>query len=216
MVVDDRRRFQRLRLAKPILAQMHGHNVLILDIGINGAFIEHYGEMAPGDRFNLSFRWQGQEVEFVCEVARTSVVRAPGGDLESSVCHTGVRFVEPVGESDAYLQDLIATFIGRILAAQKANASGDNSDAAILAQIGAARRSRSRGFVTYRLKSGKWWRVPSSSSKQPLDGFTVSAHEDEEELETLCHAYEHGDDETRSLIRLVAELSTLSVVLKPI
>jgi hypothetical protein len=211
MVADDRRQFQRLRLSKPILGLMRGHNALILDVGITGAFLEHYGEATPGDRFNVKFRWQGQDVEFVCEVARTTVVRTPAGDLENSVCHTGVRFVEAVGDSAERLQDMIATFIGRILAAQKANASGDPSDAAILSQIGEARRSRLRGFVSYRLRNDNWWRVPTDSAKQPIDGFTVSAHEDEEELETLCHAYEHGDEETRSMIRLVAELSTMSV-----
>ena len=194
---------------------MRGHNALILDIGINGAFIEHYGTLTRGDRFNLAFRWQGEDIEFVCEVARTTVIRAPGGDLQSEVCHTGVRFVEPVGESDERLQDMIAMFIGRILAAQKANAGGDASDASILAQIGEARRSRSRGFISYRLKSGSWWRVPTTSSKQPLDGFTVAAHEDEEELETLCQAYEKGDEETRTMIRLLAELSALSVAPRP-
>lgn len=215
MVADDRRRFQRLRLSKPILAVMRHHNALVLDVGMNGAFIEHYGVVNPGDRFNLAFRWQGEDIEYVCEVARSSIVRSPGGDLNNEVSHTGVRFIEPVGESEDRLQDLIATFIGRVLAAQKANASGDATDASILAQIGEARRSRTRGFVSYRLRDGKWWRIPTGSAKQPLDGFTVAAHEDEDELETLCHAYEHGDEETRSMIRLVAELSTMSVTVRP-
>jgi hypothetical protein len=214
MVADDRRRFQRLRLAKPILGTMRGRNALILDVGLNGAFIEHYGRATPGDRFNIAFRWQGQDIEFVCEAARSEVVRAPAGDLESETSHTGVRFLEPVGDSVDRLQDMMATFVGRVLAAQKANASGDASDAAILAQIGEARRARTRGFVSYRLKDGKWWRVPSKSPSQPADGFTVAAHEDDDEVELLCHSFEHGDEETRSLIRLVAELSAASVVLR--
>ena len=41
MVANDRREFQRLRLAKPILALMDGQSALILDIGIAGAYIEH-------------------------------------------------------------------------------------------------------------------------------------------------------------------------------
>jgi len=215
MVVDDRRRFQRLRLSKPILGRMRDQNALILDIGMNGAFIEHYGPATPGERFNLTFRWMAQDVEFVCEVARTSIVRSPGGDRESEVSHTGVHFVEPVGDSEQRLQDLIATFVGRVLAAQKANASGDPTDAAILAQIGEARRSRTRGFISYQLKSGKWWRIPTNSPKQPAEGFTVAAHEDEDELELLCHAYEHGTEDVRTMIRMVAELSTLSVALRP-
>jgi hypothetical protein len=214
MVTDDRRQFQRLRLAKPILAVMREHNALILDIGMTGAFVEHYGELAPGDTFNISFRWQGSDIEFVCEVARTTVVRTPGGDGQSIVSHTGVRFLEPLGDATGQLQDLMATAVGRILAAQRANAAGDLSDsrgATILDQIGEARRTRTTGFVSYRLRDGKWWRIPTQSSKQPPDGFTVAAYEDEEEVETLCRTYEKASDEARTLIRLVAELSVFTV-----
>lgn len=213
MVADDRRKFQRLKLSKPILASMGEASALVLDIGITGAYLEHYGTVEPGDEFRLSFRWQAADVAFECEVARTRVVRTPGGDGKSAVSHTGVRFTAPVGDSDERLQDMIATFIGRILAAQRANASGDISDhrgAVTLAEIGEARRMRTRGFISYRLKGNSWWRVPTESSAQPADGFTVAAYEDEEEVETLCRAFEAADDETRQLIRLVAELSVMS------
>ena len=64
MVGNDRRDFERLRLAKPILALLDGQNALILDIGISGAFVEHYGLTNRGDRFTLLFRWKGTDVEF--------------------------------------------------------------------------------------------------------------------------------------------------------
>ena len=208
-MTDDRRTFQRLKLSKPILATIGGANALVLDIGMTGALIEHYGLPVPGDEFNLSFRWQGEDVEFVCEVVRTSVVREPGGDGKSITSHTGVRFARAVGTSQERLQDLIATFVGRVLAAQKANAAGDHRSEAptILEQIGAARRQRTRGFVSYQLKGDAWWRIPTSSAAQPPDGFTVAAHEDEDEVEALCRTYADADDEGRALIRLVAELS---------
>jgi len=211
MVGSDRREFQRLRLAKPILALMDGQSALILDIGVSGAFLEHYGEVASGKRFHLLFRWQGHDVEFVSEVARSTVVRSPGGDGRSLVSHTGVRFAESIGDSERHLQDMMATFVGRVLAAQKANASGENRGGidgdATLAQLGEARRSRSRGYIRYQLQGKAWKRSITESPEQLDDGFTVAAFEDEEELETLCRAYEVGDEEARSLIRLVAELS---------
>jgi hypothetical protein len=145
-------------------------------------------------------------------VARTSIVRAPGGDGKSIVSHTGVRFVDAIGDANARLQDLIATFVGRILAAQKANASGERGESAgatILAQLGDARRRRTRGYVAFHLKGDTWWRVPTDSSRQPPDGFTVGAHEDDDEVETLCRTYQGADDEGRNLIRLVSELSVL-------
>jgi hypothetical protein len=207
---DDRREFQRLKLSKPILATIDGQNALVLDVGIAGAFLEHYGTQEPGNRFRLVFRWQGADIQFQCEVVRSIIVRYPGGDGESIVSHTGVKFVEAIDDATDRLQDLITTFVGRILTAQKANASGENGESAgatILAKLGEARRMRSRGYVAYHLKGDTWWRVPTESPKQPTDGFTVGTHEDDEEIEELCRTYQSADEEARNLIRLVAELS---------
>lgn len=212
MQPHDRRRFQRLRLGKPILAMMDDTNALILDIGMQGAFIEHYGVVHSGHRFRLAFRWQGEEIAFACEVVRTEVVRQPGGDGKSTVSHTGAHFLEPVGDSASRLGAMIADSVGRILAAQRANAAGDATHATsalVLGGLGAARRKRRRGYVSYRLKGSSWWRVPTDSPQQPEDGFTVGAWEDEEELATLCRTYEQADEEGRRLIRMVAELSVL-------
>jgi hypothetical protein len=207
---DDRREFQRLKLSKPILGTIRSSNALILDVGLAGAFLEHYGTAEPGERFTLTFRWQGHDVQFLCEVARSFVVREPGGDGKSLVSHTGVRFVEAIGDAQTQLQDLITTFVSRILTAQKANASGElgeSAGATILARLGEARRMRSRGYVSYHLKGDTWWKAPTESSKQPPDGFTVCAHEDDDDLAALCRTYEAADEEGRHMIRLVAELS---------
>ena len=214
MLQHDRREFQRLRLAKPILAMMDSANALILDIGMRGAFLEHYGVTESGKQFRLSFRWQGEDVHMSCEVVRTAVVRQLAGDAKNVLSHTGVHFTKVEGDSGDRLQDLIATFVGRILAAQRANAAGDENHAdsgAILESLGAARRKRSRGYVSYRLRDSRWWRVPTDSPLQPEDGFTVAPWEDEAELETLCRTYEASDEEGRQLIRLVAELSVNTV-----
>lgn len=210
MLRDDRREFQRLKLSKPILATMGASNALILDIGIAGAFIEHFGTAQPGDTFPLTFRWQGDDVTFECEVVRSDAVRLPGGDGKSIASHSGVRFINPVGDARVKLQDLITTFVGRILDAQKANAAGEKPESAgatVLARLGEARRRRSRGFLAYHFDGTAWWRVASSTSVQPPDGFTVGDFEDPDELETLCRAYEEADEAGRSLIRMVAELS---------
>jgi hypothetical protein len=210
--MDERREFQRLRLSKPILATMAEANALILDVGIGGAYLEHYGKAEPGDRFSLKFRWQGEDIELVCEVARSEVVRAPGGDGKSSVSHSGVTFVESTRESTARLQNLIATFVGKVLDAQRANASGDHdeSSASMLAKLGEARRMRTSGFHAYHFADGNWSRTSTHSAKQPEDGFTVASFEEQEEVDALCRTYERSDAEGRRLIRLVAELSVKS------
>jgi hypothetical protein len=207
----DRRRFQRLKLAKPILGTLDGQGALILDVGVGGAFVEHYGRTRPDTRMTLTFRWQGEDIEFVCEVARTTVARPESG-AQGAVSHTGLRFLEGKGDANAKLQDMMATFIGRLLAAQRANSSAEDSGggADILSQLGQARRLRTRGYMSYRLEGDGWSIVRTINPAQPPNGFTVAAYEDEEELETLCAAYKSGNEEARKMIRLVAELSVLS------
>lgn len=204
----NRRQFQRLKLAKPILGTVNGKNALVLDIGVAGAFLEHYGDVDPGDHFRLSFRWQGRTIEFDCEAVRSEVVRQSGSE---AVSHSGVRFTRAIGEAQALLEDMMATFVGRILAAQRANAGGErpghSEGEMILARLGGARRERGRGFVTYRFDGDRWSRKRTQSARQPNDGFTVAAHEDDEEIDALCETYETSDEEGRRLIRLVAELS---------
>src|SRR5919201_5826747 len=95
---SDRRQFQRLRLAKPILALLDGQNALILDIGIGGAFVEHYGQPKIGDRLRLLFRWKGVDVEFVAEITRTFIVRQTGTAV---VSHSGLRFVQAIGDAES-------------------------------------------------------------------------------------------------------------------
>src|SRR5437867_367005 len=207
MAPNDRREFQRLRLAKPILALLNGQNALILDIGLGGAYVEHYGEHKTGDSQRLLFRWKGEDVDFMAEIARSVVVRKTANAL---VSHSGLRFVQAVGKSEALLNDMIATFVGKILAAQKANA-GATQPSEALVDLGGARRSRTRGYVTYRLQNGTWSRELSDTPTQPLNGFTVAAYEEDEELESLCRTWEAADSEGRRLIRLVAELSARTV-----
>ena len=212
MTSNDRREFQRLHLAKPILAQFGDGNALILDIGVGGALIEHHGRIEQGEQRRLTFRWKGEDVAFECVVTRTRVVRERP-TMDTVTAHTGIHFVESHGRSDEHLNDMMATFVGRVLSAQRANASGmgGGPDALTLAQLGAARRMRSEGWMTYRWQDGEWEITPANSPQQPEDGFTVAAYEDEDELRALCETYETANDEGRRLIRLVAELSAKNV-----
>jgi hypothetical protein len=211
MHTNDRRIFQRLRLPRPILGTLDGQNTLILDLGVIGAFVEHFGVTAPKKRSRLQFQWKGDNIEIDCEVARTDVVRRAGANALS---HTGLRFVEAVGHSEARLHDLIASFVGKMLAAQKANADGvaHEDNELKLVDMGGARRVRVHGLVRYTLRPVRTWiRSMTSDRRQPPDGFTVAAYEYESDLEALCVAYEIADEEGRDMIRLVSELSVNTV-----
>src|SRR5215212_2093277 len=121
-MASERREFQRLRLAKPILALLDGQNALILDVGLGGALVEHYGTLEVGRGATLVFRWKATDVEFHCVVRRSLAMRGSG---PSAVSQSGMRFDEPVGDAEERLKDMMATFVGRVLAAQKANARGE-------------------------------------------------------------------------------------------
>ncbi len=215
MIENDRRQFQRIRLARPILAGLRGESALILDVGLGGALIEHHGTAKLGERMTLAFRWQSEDLTFRCEVTRTTLMPADDTDPRQ-ISQSAVQFVDPTSPSLERLQEMMATFVGRVLAAQRANAAANvREEAAILPQLGGARRSRTRGFVAYLYDGKSWIRRQSRLSDQPRNGFTVPAYEDEEELEALCRAYETADEEGRRLIRLVAELSVASVEKTP-
>jgi len=94
--------------------------------------------------------------------------------------------------------------------AQEANAAGDRlhniigADATLTA---ASEIGPTDAFFTYHLGGNGWKRRRSLLPDQPEDGFTVRASVPEEEIEILCRTYEKGDDESRRLTRLMAELS---------
>ena len=128
-----------------------------------------------------------------------SRARARGANALS---HTGLRFVEAIGDSEERLHDLIASFVGKMLAAQKANAERHRArgQRAETDRHRAARgASRVHGLVRYRLRpDGTWVRAHDQRSRQPADGFTVAAYEYESDLEALCLAYEIADEEGRA------------------
>src|SRR5205814_717931 len=101
--------YQRLKLLKPILGTVDGQGALILDIGIGGTYVEHYGRVAPGARFRLGFLWEGSSVEFICEVRRSIVSRKASDD--TFVSHTGARFVESVDDSEELLERMMTSFV---------------------------------------------------------------------------------------------------------
>lgn len=206
----ERREFQRLKLAKPLLASLDGHSALILDVGLTGAFLEHRGRAVPGLKVRVAFKFQGAEIAYRATVVRSAIIRDEAE--EGPVSQSAVKFTEPSGDSEERLREMMAAFVAQLLDAHRANATaGDTRTASILTQLGEARRARSRGgLVTYRWDGTSWTHATTNSAKQPLDGFTVAAYEDEEELSTLCEAYEAADEEGRRLIRLVAELSVRS------
>jgi hypothetical protein len=204
---DERRRFHRLDLAHPLEAEFDGLEVGLHEIGLVGAFIDHDVPLEPGRVGILSFAWGDDQLRFECRVVHSGG-EAPEGARFSS----GLDVRAALGESASKLRKMIAEHVSRVVAAQEANAFGMrelnriDGDATLTA-LGSARRTAQTGFITYRLVSGTWKRVPSLLPDQPPDGFTVAAWEEDEQLESLRRAYEQADEEGRNFLRMLAELS---------
>lgn len=97
-----------------------------------------------------------------------------------------------------------------IARAQIANAEGDRlhnvigGDATLTA---ASEIPPTDVFVSLHLGANGWKRHRSLLPDQPEDGFTVRASVSQDEIDLLCATYEKGDEESRLLTRLLAQLS---------
>jgi hypothetical protein len=216
--LDERREFQRLDLERPIVGRFGATNILIVNIGVTGALLEHHAEVGVGEQRRLMFQWANYEIQLTAEVVRSTVERFTGsGDKKTPVYRTGVKFLEAFGESDECLRQLIGFYVTRALELQKANARGlpfDEAsfpDPAMRKMMGV--RSEAQGYICCRLDDDGWKRVSTLRAAQPVDGFTVSASEPN--IDMLCQSYEETGEEGRDLIRMLAELSVSGAQQKP-
>jgi hypothetical protein len=208
---SERREFQRLRLDRPVVGRFGASNILILNIGVGGALLEHHALIEVGEKRRLLFQWNEKAIVLEAEVVRSTVERFAGsGEKKTPVYNSGIRFVEAIGESDQLLRQMIGFYLTRALEIQKANARGQAFDESAFpdqanSRLMGIRADGSRGYITCRLDGGRWQRTPTLRSVQPANGFTVSATE--QDIDLLCSSYEEANDEGRNLIRMLAELS---------
>lgn len=215
---DERREFQRLDLERPIVGRFGATNILIVNIGVAGALLEHHAEVGVGEQRRLVFQWANYEIQLNSEVVRSTVERFTGaGDKKTPLYRTGVKFLEAFGESDDWLRQMIGFYVTRALEIQKANARGVPFDEASFPDPSMKKvigvRADAQGYICCRLDGDGWTRVATLKAAQPLDGFTVSATEPN--IAMLCESYEETGQEGRDLIRMLAELSVSGAQQKP-
>ncbi|HEX9164041.1 MAG TPA: PilZ domain-containing protein [Thermoanaerobaculia bacterium] len=195
---QERREYQRLTLTKPLDGTFGDQAVRVVDVSATGALIESDVDIPVGSRALLRFSWRGNAVELNSEIVRIEHSRA------------GVHFS---GDSER-LRKLIAESAEEVLRAQMANLEGERERNVIAGEetlTTASAGLRAAGFVTWSFKDGKWRSRRSLLPDQPPDGFTVAGHESEEQVELLRSTYESGDEESRRITRLLAELSVATV-----
>lgn len=198
-MLDERREFQRLHLTRPVEASFGELKVKIIDVSAVGALIEHQGDLAVGFEEILRFVW------------RDSVVTMPAQVIRSVDLQSGLKFTE---DSDL-LRKLIAESAKEVLRAQVANLEGDREQNVIAGDetltAASARLMGNIGYLTLTFENGQWKKRKSLLPDQPSNGFTISAAEPDDQVEMLCKTYANGDDDARSMTRLLAELSCATV-----
>ena len=225
------RRVQRIHLAQPIVARLGATKVLLVDLSILGARLEHHTPLVAGSHSTFAFGWEGEEITAECRIVRSRLERFSGGADGLTVYHSGIEFESLDRRSTATLKGMIGAHITRALEEQKLNARGvlpqhdpshmpifrrggqltanqaDVSEAAGGSVLPTARMLKDSGYVCYHLENRSWRRKRTHDPGQPAEGFTISALEDTLQAELLCDAYERSDRDGRKLIQLFAQLS---------
>lgn len=205
-------------------------SVVLIDISIHGARVEHNIQVNTGFEGHLTFEWEGRSLRLDARVVRTKLERMSTGSDALTVYHSGLFFQKSSVESERVLREMITWYITRAMEEQKANARGDlppsvehmpifragvlsanRSDVTESMELNAllptARIVKEGSYICCRLVRNQWKQTRTTDPGQPEDGFTVSSAEDVAQIKTLCDTYEGSDVEGRRLIRVLAEMS---------
>src|SRR5947208_4433293 len=184
-------------------ARIAAGKVFLVDLSRTGVRVAHQGAVpAIGQVCRLEFNWEGRAVVLDCKVMRNELVKLAKSAAEKSIYHAGLHIEQAHGESEATLRELIADVVARALDEQKANARGIPAEAAQVFQT-----SKGTDLLRFELLNGSWRRTATTRPEQPANGFTISASEDREHIEMLCHTFANSDEPGRRLIKMMAELS---------
>jgi hypothetical protein len=233
MQLPRTRRVQRVHLPQPLIAKLGAAQVVLVDLSILGARIEHHSPLSAGTHSHLSFEWEGDRITAECRIVRSRLERFSTGSDGLTVYHAGLEFENMAAEMRGKLKRIIAVFITRALEEQKLNARGvmpqhdvakmpifrrggmltsnskDVKESVGSLALPAMRVAKESGYVCYQLDHNIWRRKRTHDPGQPLEGFTISALEDSEQAELLCDAYERSDGDGRRMIQLFAQLSIM-------
>ena len=193
---EERRHFQRLHLDEPLDGWFGDFAVRITNVSATGVGVECGEEIPAGSRALLRFFWRDCEVELLAELTRSSDDGA------------GLAFVD----DPAVIRELIAQSATELLRAQEANAMGNREQNIVYGDqtLTAASSRVTSTYTTWTYEDGVWTSRRSLVPDQPQNGFTVYSGETEEQVYLLKRTYEKGDNETRRLTRVFAELSVVN------
>jgi len=228
------RRVARVHLTLPATGRFGVTPVVVVDISVLGARIEHHVPLGTptGGAANLAFAWDDEDISVDCRVVRSRLEHFSVGADGLTVYHSGLEFLEPKQETREKLKRIIGRFIARALEEQKANARGlvptsvdkmpifrhgqltenpaDVAEAIGSSVLPTARVAKEAGYICLQFEKNRTWKKKRTHDPgQPNEGFTISASEDQSQIQMLCDAYEKSDSDGRKMIQLFAQLSII-------
>lgn len=210
----SRRVTNRLTFKMPRPARFATYEVVLIDLSLKGAGIQHPNQIPPGTRSTLRFRLEREYHEITCSITRSKLQLVRQGTKTLQIYRSGLQFVGLEGEADT-IKDALRKRVQRAIARQQADAFAnseamkgveESSGAIPLAAL--ASWMETRPYVRCVLeKNGRWKTEKVDSPEQPPNGFTVSAEEGEKEIDLLRRAFEKASEEQRRLIRMFAQIT---------
>ena len=199
---EVKRQFERIHFEHPIPGRLEEQPVRVVDLAIGGARVESGSNAKPGLTQELHIDWDGRSIRLNCVVTRCKLKSVASGSQDGSTYDVGLRIVESRGDSDQIMRELIAEYVMRSLAEQKANWEG-------IPPVGpyVHLEGKTDHYRRCELVDGQWRVMETRRPEQPLGGFTVSADVPPHHIDLLRKTYEMTDDEGRRLLRILAELS---------
>ena len=200
---SERRRLQRVKLLEPLPGRIDAQRVFILDVSRTGMRVAHQETIGtPGDQRVVEFEWDGRLIALSCTLRHSHLQRIGTAAYARSIYHSGFTIAASSPESEEVLREMIERHVERALDEQKANARGIPALSAHSFQTGNAKE-----YVRHVCAGGRWHAAPTTDTRQPANGFTISAAQTEPEIAMLRASWEAGDAAARAMIQRMAELS---------
>lgn len=195
---SNRRGAERHALPKPVPATFGGFNATLIDFSFTGCRIEHTDRMNPRMTLPLRFFWRGTEVKLQATLVRSEMVPVRGKPGYVS----GLIFCDSADDAPAVVRDIVQWLINneaRKIAAEEPPPAAIEVPEEVeeVEEV----ESMSTQYLQCVFSNGRWEKLYVDKPKQPADGFTIAAPNDEREADVLCRAYEKAAPEARKAMR---------------
>ncbi|MGK2859619.1 MAG: hypothetical protein ACSLFQ_20655 [Thermoanaerobaculia bacterium] len=196
------RRSQRVFLSTPLKARLGALPVAVVDLGLEGAGLEHSGALTVGDRQPLAIDAR-HPIRITARVRHSQIQQLAGGSAQA-VFRTGVEFVSVPDDQAIAIDSVLIDEAKEKIAEWEANLTGTRRG-----RLPALSRlpSAPHAYEWHHFTKGIWTTRVTRDPNQPLDGFAVCDDEAEEKVRLLRKAYELYDDEDRYMLRMMAQLA---------